>query len=87
MDNDEYKESDIRDTTSIQGYLDSIENQKNKIILTSGEEMIGAILTAEQYDWFLEKIDEYLDLSEISKKTKDQDGTQSLDDFKKEIGE
>lgn len=86
MDNNEYKESDIRNATSIQGYLDSIENQNNELVLTSGGKMIGVILTAEQYDWFLDKIDEYQDLSEISKRTKDQNGTQSLDNFKKEIG-
>ncbi len=87
MGNDEYKESDIRDAPPIQEYLDSIENQKNELVLTSEGKMIGAILTAEQYDWFLDKIDEYQDLSEISKRTKNQDGTQSLDDFKKEISE
>ncbi len=87
MRNYEYKESDIGDISSMQEYLGSIDKQENELVLTSSGDIAGAILTVEQYNWFLNKVDECQDLSEISKRVNDRSGEQSLDDLKKELGE
>jgi len=87
MRNIEHKESDINNTPPIQEYLGAIETQENELVLTSKGNIVGAILTAEQYNWFLDKIDECQNISEISKRVNDRDGEQSLDNLKKELGE
>lgn len=87
MNKDEYKESDIDNTPPILKYIRSIKKQESELVLTSKGVITGAILTAEQYTWFLDKIDEFQDLSEISKRASDREGEQSLEAFKKELGE
>jgi len=47
--------------------------------------MVGAILTEEQYNWFLDKLDEAQEVKPISDRASDLDGAQGLDEFKKEL--
>ena len=85
MSDDEYNEKDVGDTSYIQDYIAAIDDQERELILTSKGEMVGAILTAEQYNWFLDKLDETQDLGFISSRVEDLEGAQSLDDCKKEL--
>jgi len=85
MSHGEYNEKDIGDTSHIQDYVASIEDQERELVLTSKRKMVGAILTAEQYSWFLDKLDETQDLGFIPERAEDLRGAQSLDDFKTEL--
>ncbi|VAW70111.1 hypothetical protein MNBD_GAMMA09-2766 [hydrothermal vent metagenome] len=87
MSIDEYKEKDVTDIKSIKVFIESIESQQRELILTSSGKTAGAILTAEQYEWFLNQLDEQQDTSFVEERTKDLDGSQSLDEFKKELEE
>lgn len=85
MDIDEYIEKDVTDTESILNFVDSIETSKSELVLSTKGKVVGAILTAEQYEWFLDQIDAQQDIEEINSRSKDRQGSQSLDDFKKEL--
>jgi len=87
MSNDEYNERDVGDTPLIQNYIITIEDQDRELVLTSKGKIVGAILTMEQYNWFLDKLDESQDLGFIAERVKDREGAQSLEDFRKELGE
>jgi hypothetical protein len=41
-------------------------------------------LTSEQYDWFLDQLDAQQDTSFVREREKDLEGSQNLEDFKKE---
>jgi hypothetical protein len=79
------EERDIGETASIEGFIGSLETQEREMILTKGGKAIGAILTGEQYDWFLDLLDAQQDLSFINERVNDLDGSQTLEDFKKEL--
>ncbi|WHI44674.1 hypothetical protein ACJJIW_05430 [Microbulbifer sp. JMSA004] len=82
---DEYIEKDVTDTESILNFVNSIEKNKSELVLSTKGKVVGAILTAEQYEWFLDQIDAQQDIEEINSRSKDRQGSQSLDDFKKEL--
>lgn len=83
----DYDEKDVTDTDSIKAFIESIASQKRELILTASGEIIGAILTAEQYAWFLDQLDAHQDVSFIDERIEDLEGSQSLEELKKEIGE
>lgn len=85
MSNNKYIEKEITETHEIQDYIESIEGQARELVLTSKGEIVGAVLTKEQYDWFLDQIDETQDISSIASRTDDLDDSIGLDDFKKEL--
>ncbi len=85
MTMDDYNEKEIDDMASIQEFVRTIATQKKEMVLTSKSKTVGAILTAEQYDWFLDQIDAQQDLSFVSERLADTSGSQSLDDFKREL--
>lgn len=87
MSIDDYIEKDITDMESIKVYIESIASQKKELVITSSGEIAGAILTAEQYEWFLDQLDAQQDTSFVEDRAKDLDGSQALDEFKKELGE
>lgn len=87
MDRDDYKECDVSDTESIKQYVGAIQNQDKELVLSADGKTAGAILTAEQYEWFLDQLDAQQDLSFVDERSKDREGSQDLDDFKKEVGE
>lgn len=87
MSIDEYNEKDVTDMKSIKTFIESITSQKRELILTLSGKAVGAILTAEQYEWFLDQLDAHQDTSFIDERVKDLEGSQSLDEFKKEIEE
>jgi len=76
---------DIGDSSTINNFATSIGTQERELILSSKGNVVGVILTAEQYEWFLEQLDNNQDLNFISERANDRDGAQSLDDFKKEL--
>lgn len=83
----DYDEKDVTDTDSIKAFIESIASQKRELILTASGEIIGAILTAEQYAWFLDQLDAHQDVNFIDERIEDLEGSQSLEELKKEIGE
>lgn len=85
MTMDDYNEKEIDDMESIEEFVRTIATQKKEMVLTSKSKTVGAILTAEQYDWFLDQIDAQQDLSFVSERLADTSGSQSLDDFKREL--
>jgi hypothetical protein len=85
MTMDDYNEKEIDDMASIQEFVRTIATQKKEMVLTSKSKTVGAILTAEQYDWFLDQIDAQQDLGFVSERLADTSGSQSLDDFKREL--
>lgn len=87
MDRDDYQECDVSDTESIKQYVGAIQNQDKELVLSANGKTAGAILTAEQYEWFLDQLDAQQDLSFVEERSKDREGSQGLDDFKKEMGE
>jgi len=84
---DDHKEADISQSELINGFVRSIKGQDRELVLNSGDEVVGAILTAEQYEWFLDQLDSHQDVSFIDERYDDKDGSQSLDDFKKDLEE
>lgn len=86
MSEDEYNEKDISDTESILEFVKTLAQQKAELILSSNGKQIGAILTSEQYDWFLDQLDAQQDVESISDRENDMDGSQNLSDFKKDLG-
>ncbi|MBL4606369.1 MAG: hypothetical protein JKY01_00875 [Pseudomonadales bacterium] len=82
---DEYNEKDIKDTASIRGFIESIESQQREMILTSGGNTVGAILTSAQYEWFLDQMDMQQDMTFVNERPGDLSGSQTLDELKKEF--
>lgn len=87
MSIDDYDEKDVTDMDSIKAFIESIKSQQRELILTSSGETVGAIITAEQYEWFLDQLDAQQDIGFVDERAKDLEGSQSLDEFKKELGE
>ncbi len=85
MNTDEYIENEINNIDAIKGFISNIKNQSREMILTSDGDTVGAIITGEQYSWFLDQLDAYQDTGFIEERAKDKEGSQSLEDFKKEI--
>ena len=79
--------ADINDEIAIRAAVSHLASKKRETLLLDKGKVIGAVLTKEQYDWFLDKLDESSDISEIYERTYDLDGAISLGDFKKELGE
>ncbi len=86
MIEEKYNEKDISDTESILEFVKTLTQQKTELILSSNGKQIGAILTSEQYDWFLDQLDAQQDIDAISDRENDMDGAQNLSDFKKDLG-
>ena len=87
MSIDDYCELKISDDRGILNFVHSLENQEREAVLISGDSVVGAILAGEQYKWFLDQLDSHIDVESIVEREKDLEGSQSLDDFKKELGE
>jgi hypothetical protein len=87
MENDKCNENDVTDYKSIDNFIRSIEKQNKELVLTNKGEVVGAVLTKEQYDWFIQKLDDSEDLSFLEERINDFDGAVSLDDLKKELGD
>ena len=87
MSINDYNEEEITQIESIKVFIDSIESQQRELILTSSGQTVGAVLTAEQYEWFLDQLDAQQDTGFVKERVKDLDGSQSLDKLKKELGE
>ena len=85
MSKDEYIEKDKTDTESILEFVRSIEKSDSELVISSNGKTVGAIITAEQYKWFLDQIDSQQDIDSIYERSNDLEGSQSLDDFKKEF--
>ena len=83
--NIEYKEIEISDSKSILDFVESLESQKRESVLSLNGKSVGAILTAEQYEWFLDQLDAQQDIGDISDRVSDLNGSQSLADLKKEF--
>ena len=83
--NIEYKEIEISDSKSILDFVESLESQKRESVLSLNGKSVGAILTAEQYEWFLDQLDAQQDIGDISDRISDLNGSQSLVDLKKEF--
>ena len=86
MNIDEYNEVELEDIDRIRDFLRNIASKDSEMILVSQGKMVGAILTAEQYTWFLDQLDAAQDTSFIDERISDRDGSQNLEDFKKELG-
>ena len=85
MSNNEYLEKDITETQAIQDFIENIDNQTAELVLNSKGNVVGAVLTKEQYEWFLDKIDDDQDISSIVSRADDLDDSIGLDDLKKEL--
>ncbi|WP_445365371.1 hypothetical protein ACJJJB_19900 [Microbulbifer sp. ANSA001] len=85
MSIDEYIEKDVTDMESVLNFVDSIETNKSELVLSTKGKVVGAILTAEQYEWYLDQIDVQQNVEEINSRSKNRQGSLSLDDFKKEL--
>ena len=87
MSIDNHDEKEITDSEAINIFIKTIEDNEREMILTSKGKTVGAILTAEQYHWFLDQLDENQDTSFVEKRVNDKAGSQRLEDFKKEIND
>jgi len=87
MSNDDYIESEVKNVELIKRYLDSIDKSSSEMVLKDDGKTVGAILTAQQYEWFLDQLDSHQDLESIAERANDKAGSQDLDSFKKELGE
>ncbi|MBV2128548.1 type II toxin-antitoxin system Phd/YefM family antitoxin [Arsukibacterium indicum] len=81
-----YNETEITDLEAIKSFVDALGAQKSELVLTQQGKPVGAILTAEQYEWFLDQLDNSSDVSFVDERSKDLSGSQSLTDFKKDLG-
>lgn len=81
-----YNETEITDLEAIKSFVDALGSQKSELVLTKKGKTLGAILTAEQYEWFLDQLDNNADVSFVDERSKDLSGSQSLQDFKKDLG-
>jgi len=87
MSIDEYSEVDAKDIDLIKDFIESIQSQKREMILTSEGHAVGAILTSEQYEWFLDQLDMHQDTTFVDARSNDLVESQTLDDLKKELGQ
>ncbi len=85
MNTDEYIESEINDTESIIKFISTIKDHDREMVLTSDGNTVAAILTGEQYSWFLDQLDLHQNTSFIKERAEDREGSQTLDDLKREI--
>jgi hypothetical protein len=86
MNSDEYNEKDVSDTESILEFVKTLNQEKTELILSSNGKQVGAILTSEQYDWFLDQLDAQQNIEAINDRASDMDGAQNLSEFKKKFG-
>ncbi len=84
---DDYQERDITDTDAILTFIETLTNQNKELVLSSDGKNIGAILTAEQYAWFLDQIDAQQNITLIGAKAEDRQGSQSLEEFKRTLSD
>jgi hypothetical protein len=75
MNIDNYKVKEVTDFEGVEKYLGSIETEKAELILTSSGKTVGAILTSQQYDWFLDQLDAQQDTNSISERVGDREGS------------
>ena len=87
MSADKYNEKDVSDIESILQFVKTLKQQKMELILSSNGKHVGAILTSEQYEWFLDQLDAQQDIKAINDRASDMNGAQNLSNFKKELGE
>jgi len=87
MSIDEYNKKDIKDFEDIKIFIESIESQNREMVLSSKDKTVGAVLTAEQYEWFLNQLDDHQNIDAIANRVKDMEGSKNLDEFKKELDE
>ncbi|WDE12335.1 hypothetical protein [Thalassomonas haliotis] len=87
MEEIDLEKADINDELAINAAISHLTSKNRETLLLDKGKVIGAVLTKEQYDWFLDKLDESSDISELYERANDLDGSISLDDFKKELGE
>jgi PHD/YefM family antitoxin component YafN of YafNO toxin-antitoxin module len=85
MSVDEYKEKEVSDSKAILDFVKTVESQKSELVLLSDGKNVGAILNAEQYEWFLDQLDAQQDIESINDRATDLEGSQSLEDLKKEL--
>lgn len=78
-------EKNITDIESIKSFIESLGTQQRELILSSLGKTAGAILTAKQYEWFLDQLDAQQDTGFVEERVKDLDDCQSLEGFKKEL--
>jgi hypothetical protein len=83
---EDYNEAEVTDIEAIKTFIDTLITQKTELILTEKGKTLGAILTAEQYEWFLDQLDNCTDVSFVDERSKDLTGSQGLKDFKKDLG-
>ncbi len=82
----EWNACEISDTSEITAYLSAFDSKLKELVLIRQGEVIGAILTKEQYNWFLNQIDSQQDLRFIEERKNDFEGAESLEMIKKELG-
>lgn len=87
MNVDDCQEKDIKEIADILKFIKNLKEQNSELVLSSDGESVGAILTGEQYKWFLDQLDSQQDVESIHDKADDRDGVISLDDFKNELGQ
>ena len=85
MTADDSNKKEVDDVQSIQDFISTITTQQKELVLTKKSKTVGAILTAEQYDWFLDQIDAQQDLSFVQERLTDRTGSRTLADFKKKL--
>lgn len=85
MSTDEYNEKDVSDSESILEFVKTLKKQKSEMILSSNGTQVGAILTSDQYEWFLDQLDAQQDIEAINARSGDMGGAQNLSDLKKEL--
>ncbi|TCI01321.1 hypothetical protein EZV61_18185 [Corallincola luteus] len=87
MDDIDLKEIDINNTAQTLTAIAEIQSCQREVLLTENGEVVGAILTKDQYNWFLDQLDESEEVSVIADRANDADDAISLEEFKKQLGE
>jgi hypothetical protein len=85
MNTDNYNQQEVSNTAVITQFITSLPSKDKEMILTADGRVVGAVLTAEQYEWFLDQLDARQDTSFIGQRINDTQEAQSLDDYKKEM--
>ena len=83
---EDYNEAEVADTKAIETFVNTLGSQKTELVLTKKGKTVGAILTAEQYEWFLDQLDNSAGARLVDERSKDLSGSQGLNDFKKDLG-
>ena len=83
---EDYNEAEVVDTKAIKTFVNTLGTQKTELVLTKKGKTVGAILTAEQYECFLDQLDNSAGASFVDERSKDLSGSQRLNDFKKDLG-